>query len=154
MFLSNGIQGCRVGKLLSRYRAGKLPKAFKIVPSLSNWEEILALTEPHKWTPNAMYEATRMFASNLNARMAQRFYNLVLLPHVREDIEEHKRLHFATYQALKKAMFKPSAFYKGILLPLCQVESYPRLIVAVDDIDIAIDICCAGECLCHRHSDS
>ncbi|CAM6088566.1 unnamed protein product [Calypogeia fissa] len=109
-----------VGKLLSRYRAGKLPKAFKIVPSLCNWEEILALTEPHKWTPNAMYEATRMFASNLNARMAQRFYNLVLLPHVREDIQEHKRLHFATYQALKKAMFKPSAFYKGILLPLCQ----------------------------------
>lgn len=69
-----------------------------------------------------MYQATRLFASNLNARMAQRFYNLVLLPRLRQDINEHKRLHFALYQALKKAVYKPSAFYKGILLPLCQVN--------------------------------
>jgi len=31
--------------------------------------------------------------------MAQRFYSLVLLPRVRDDIAEHKRLHFALYQA-------------------------------------------------------
>ncbi|KAG0570469.1 hypothetical protein M758_6G158300 [Ceratodon purpureus] len=109
-----------VGKLLSRYRAGKLPKAFKIIPSLSNWEDVLFLTEPERWSPNAMYQATRVFASNLNARMAQRFYNLVLLPRIRNDIREHKRLHFALYQAMKKAVYKPSAFYKGLLLPLCQ----------------------------------
>ncbi|BBN11225.1 essential nuclear protein 1 [Marchantia polymorpha subsp. ruderalis] len=109
-----------VGKLLSRFRSGKVPKAFKIVPSLSNWEEVLYITEPEKWSTNAMYQATRLFASNLNARMAQRFYNLVLLPRLRQDINEHKRLHFALYQALKKAVYKPSAFYKGILLPLCQ----------------------------------
>ncbi len=29
-----------VGKLLSRYSAGKVPKAFKIVPTLKNWEEV------------------------------------------------------------------------------------------------------------------
>ncbi|XP_024393638.1 bystin [Physcomitrium patens] len=109
-----------VGKLLSRYRAGKLPKAFKIIPSLSNWEDVLFLTEPERWSPNAMYQVTRVFASNLNARMAQRFYNLVLLPRIRNDIREHKRLHFALYQAMKKAVYKPSAFYKGLLLPLCQ----------------------------------
>lgn len=109
-----------VGKLLSRYRSGKVPKAFKILPSLSNWEEVLYLTEPENWTANAMYQATRIFASNLNAKMAQRFYNLVLLPRVRNDIKVHKRLHFALYQAMKKAVYKPSAFYKGILLPLCQ----------------------------------
>lgn len=28
-----------VGKVLSRYTTGKLPKAFKIIPNLSNWEE-------------------------------------------------------------------------------------------------------------------
>jgi essential nuclear protein 1 len=112
---------CRVGKLLSRYRAGKLPKAFKIIPSLSNWEDVLFLTEPERWSPNAMYQATRVFASNLNARMAQRFYHLVLLPRIRNDIRTNKRLHFALYQAMKKAVYKPSAFYKGLLLPLCQV---------------------------------
>ena len=28
-----------VGKILSRYSAGKIPKAFKVVPTLKNWEE-------------------------------------------------------------------------------------------------------------------
>ena len=111
-----------MGKLLSRYRAGKVPKAFKIVPSLSNWEEILFLTEPESWTPSAVFAATRLFASNLTATMAQRFYNLVLLPRVRADIGSNRRLHFALYQALKKAVYKPAAFYKGVLLPLCQVS--------------------------------
>ena len=109
----------QVGDLLRRYTVGKIPKAFKIIPALSNWEEVLYLTNPEKWSPHAMYQATRLFASNLNAKMAQRFYSLVLLPRVRDDIAEHKRLHFALYQALKKATFKPAAFYKGILIPLC-----------------------------------
>ena len=33
-----------VGRLLSTYRSGKLPKAFKIIPQLTNWEEILYVT--------------------------------------------------------------------------------------------------------------
>ena len=36
-----------VGDILSKYRSGKLPKAFKIIPSLQNWEEVLqSLTMP------------------------------------------------------------------------------------------------------------
>jgi len=58
------------------------------------------------------FAATKMFVSNLNARLAQRFLALVLLPRVRRDIAEHKRLHFALFQALKKATYKPGAFYK------------------------------------------
>lgn len=53
-----------------------------------------------------------MFVSNLSARLAQRFLALVLLPHVREDIAQNKRLHFALFQAMKKATFKPDAFFK------------------------------------------
>eukprot|EP00899_Mesostigma_viride_P010323 jgi/Mesvir1/19292/Mv10366-RA.1 len=108
-----------VGTLLKRYTAGKVPKAFKILPALSNWEEVMYLTKPEEWSPGAVFVATRLFASNLNAKMAQRFYNLVLLPRMRSDIAEHKRLHFALYQALKKSVYKPAAFFKGILLPLC-----------------------------------
>ncbi|XP_038971082.1 bystin-like isoform X1 [Phoenix dactylifera] len=109
-----------VGKLLSRYTSGKIPKAFKHIPALELWEDILYLTEPENWSPNAMYQATRIFASNLTLKKVQRFYNLVLLPRVREDIKKNKRLHFALYQSLKKALYKPAAFFKGILLPLCQ----------------------------------
>ena len=45
-----------VGKLLSRYTVGKIPKAFKIIPNLKNWEEILYLTDPEGWSPQAMFE--------------------------------------------------------------------------------------------------
>ncbi|KAM9217267.1 bystin [Leptosomus discolor] len=109
-----------VREVLSKYRSGKLPKAFKIIPALSNWEQILYITEPEAWTAAAMYQATRIFSSNLKERMAQRFYNLVLLPRVRDDIAEYKRLNFHLYMALKKALFKPAAWFKGILIPLCE----------------------------------
>ena len=44
-----------VGKILSRHRAGQLPKAFKIIPNLRNWEDILFLTTPESWSPQAMF---------------------------------------------------------------------------------------------------
>ena len=109
-----------VGALLARYKSGKVPKAFKIIPALANWEEVLYLTAPEAWTPHATFQATRLFASNLNAKMAQRFFNLVLLPRVRADILANRRLHFTLFCALKKATYKPAAFFKGLLLPLCQ----------------------------------
>uniref|UniRef100_A0A023GKF5 Putative cell adhesion complex protein bystin n=2 Tax=Amblyomma triste TaxID=251400 RepID=A0A023GKF5_AMBTT len=109
-----------VKKVLSRYRSGKLPKAFKIIPALSNWEQVLYLTDPDSWSSAAMYQATRIFASNLKEKMAQRFYNLVLLPRIRDDIAEYKKLNYHLYQALRKALFKPGAFFKGIILPLCE----------------------------------
>mmetsp|Transcript_284 Transcript_284/g.696 ORF Transcript_284/g.696 Transcript_284/m.696 type:complete len:479 (+) Transcript_284:123-1559(+) len=111
-----------IGKILSRYTAGKLPKAFKVIPSLSNWEEVLYLTRPDQWTPQAMYAATRIFASNLNPKMAQRFYYLVLLDAVRADIYTQKKLNYHYYMSLKKSVYKPAAFFKGILLPLCKED--------------------------------
>ena len=109
-----------VGKILSKYRSGKIPKAFKVIPSVTNWEEVLFLTNPDTWTAAATYQATRVFASNLNAKLAQRYFNLILYPRVRDDIAAYKRLNYHLYMALKKALFKPAAFFKGILLPLCQ----------------------------------
>lgn len=47
---------------------------------------------------------------------------MVLLPRVRSDIKEHKKLNFYLYLALKKSIYKPAAFYKGILLPVCEVN--------------------------------
>ncbi|KAK9303823.1 hypothetical protein QLX08_004564 [Tetragonisca angustula] len=87
---------------------------------LRNWEQILYVTEPTKWSAAAMYQATRIFASNLKEKMAQRFYNLILLPRIRDDLAEYKRLNFHLYQALRKALFKPAGFMKGILLPLLE----------------------------------
>ncbi|XP_060968294.1 bystin-like [Cannabis sativa] len=112
-----------IGKVLSNCTDGKIPKLFKLIPSMINWEDILYLTEPEKWSPNAMYQAVRIFASNMGVKRAECFYKLVLLPRVREDIRKNKRLHFALYQSLKKCVYKPGAFYKGILFPLCESKT-------------------------------
>ncbi|XP_018573901.1 bystin [Anoplophora glabripennis] len=109
-----------VRDVLRKYRSGKLPKAFKIIPKLRNWEQILYITDPPSWSAAAMYQATRIFASNLKEKMAQRFYNLVLFPRIRDDLAEYKRLNFHLYQTLRKALFKPGGFMKGILLPLLE----------------------------------
>jgi essential nuclear protein 1 len=109
-----------VGTLLTRYRAGKIPKAFKVIPALRNWEEVLWITAPDTWSPQAMFVATKLFASNLKPKHAQRFYNLILLPCVRFDIRSNKKLNYHLYCAVKKALYKPAAFFKGFLLPLAE----------------------------------
>eukprot|EP00943_MAST-04B_sp_MAST-4B-sp1_P004179 g4179.t1 len=109
-----------IGQILTRYRAGKIPKAFKIIPNLRNWEEVLWITAPDTWSPQAMFVATKLFASNLNPKHAQRYYNLILLPRVRDDIRANKKLNYHLYCAVKKSIYKPAAFFKGLLLPLAE----------------------------------
>ncbi|XP_028550250.1 bystin [Dendrobium catenatum] len=113
----------RVGNVLSRYTSGKVPKALQRIAIMERWEEVLYITEPEKWSPNALYQATRIFASRFNPSRAQRFYKLVLLPRVREEIQKNKRLHRAIYEAVKKSLYKPAGFFKGILFPLCQSQT-------------------------------
>ena len=96
----------KVGIVMKTFRSGKLPKAFKCIPYLQNWEEFLYMTNPSSWSPQATFEATKIFASNLNANMAQRFYSLVLLDIVRGNIFKYKKLNCHLYMAVKKAMFK------------------------------------------------
>jgi essential nuclear protein 1 len=81
-----------------------------------------------------MYAATRIFASNLNPKMAQRFYNLVLLDAVRADIYSNKKLNYHYYMALKKSVYKPAAFFKGILLPLCKENCTLREAIIVASV--------------------
>jgi len=109
-----------VGKVLQKYRSGKIPKAFKVIAQFRNWEQLLYITRPEMWSAAAMYQATRIFTANLKEKMAQRFFNLILLPRVRDDIDTYRRLNFHLYQALRKALFKSGAFFKGFLLPLCE----------------------------------
>lgn len=134
--LSEAHEKCyrEIGSWLRHYKSGKVPKAFKIIPHLKNWEEVLYLTDPLRWSPNAMLAATKIFASSLNPRMAQRFYNLVLLPAVREDIAMHNKLNFHYYFALKKAMYKPAAWMKGILIPIAENNCTVREAVILSSV--------------------
>jgi len=111
-----------VGNALASYRSGKMPKTFKLIPRLHNWEDILDVMAPDKWTAAAMYQATRIMASNMGDLNVQRFYNVYLLPRIRDDIEYYKKLNFHLMQCLKKALYKPAGFFRGILLPLCMAD--------------------------------
>lgn len=111
-----------IGTVLQHYTSGKVPKAFKVLPNIQNWEELLLLTKPDKWSPHAVYQATRIFSASLNEAMAQRFYASVLLPVIHDRLLEEKKLHPALFMAVRKALFKPVAFFKGFLLPLATDE--------------------------------
>ena len=44
----------------------------------------------------------------------------IILPTVRKNIHEEKRLNYHYYNALVKALYKPQAWIKGILFELCK----------------------------------
>ena len=77
------------------------------------------MTNPDSWTPNACYEATRIFVSS-NPKVVRRFMETVILDRVRDDIRETKKLNVHLYGALKKAAYKPKAFFQGFLFPLIE----------------------------------
>eukprot|EP00180_Rhodochaete_pulchella_P001120 Plantae.Rhodophyta-Rhodochaete_pulchella.ctg19396.p1 GENE.Plantae.Rhodophyta-Rhodochaete_pulchella.ctg19396~~Plantae.Rhodophyta-Rhodochaete_pulchella.ctg19396.p1 ORF type:complete len:334 (+),score=68.96 Plantae.Rhodophyta-Rhodochaete_pulchella.ctg19396:75-1004(+) len=109
-----------LAEVMKLYKSGKVPKAFKMIPSLPIWEEVLYMTKPYEWSNNSFFVATRLFASNLDAKAAQRFYSDILLPRCRDDIANNRALNCHLYRSLKKACFKPAAFFKGIIFPLCE----------------------------------
>ncbi|KAI0253114.1 Bystin-domain-containing protein [Lactifluus subvellereus] len=114
----------KVGQLLRSYRAGPLPKPFKIIPSLPAWARILALTAPEQWSPQAAHAATRIFISNMKPPQARVYLEGVVLGLVRADLEQPstrkdtRKLSPHLYEALKRALYKPAAFFKGIVFPL------------------------------------
>lgn len=109
-----------VGNILAKYKSGRIPKAFKIIPKMRDWERLMYLTRPDEWSPAALYAATRLFASNLDSREVVMYYRDVLLPRALDDIAVNKKLNYHIYRAIRKAVYKPDAFNKGILFPLCE----------------------------------
>ena len=136
----------RVGQLLRSYRAGPLPKPFKIIPSLPAWARILALTAPEQWSPQATHAATRIFISNMKPPQARVFLEGVVLGLVRADLEQpstrkdSRKLNPHLYEALKRALYKPAAFFKGIVFPLLDASGSLILMPVIDDLRCALRV--------------
>jgi hypothetical protein len=79
---------------------------------------MLALTHPENWSPHACRAATRIFISTMKPPQAQLFLEVVLLDAMRSDISQNKKLNPQYYECLKRALFKPSAFFKGLIFPM------------------------------------
>ncbi|KAJ7192545.1 Bystin-domain-containing protein [Mycena haematopus] len=108
----------KLGMFLHKYTSGPLPKIFKVIPSLPAWARLLALTQPENWSPHACLAATRIFISSMKPAQAQLFLSVVLLDAIREDIQQNKKLNVHYYDAMRRAMYKPGAFFKGIIFPM------------------------------------
>ena len=106
-----------VGEVLRTYTSGKLPKAFNILSSTEDWEDLVDITEPYNWTPQAMYNAVIQFSS-ADSTIATIFFEKYLVPAIKSDIKKNKKLNIHYYNCLKRALFKPSSFFKGIILPM------------------------------------
>lgn len=87
------------------------------------YSQVVWLTQPDAWSPCATYAATKLFAGSSNARIAQRFFNIILLEKIRDDLKSSHKLNFHYHRSLKRACSNPGAFYKGLLLPLCEEGS-------------------------------
>lgn len=107
---------------LHKYTSGPLPKLFKVIPTLPAWARMLALTSPENWSPHACRAATRIFISTMKPQQAQLFLSVVLLDAIREDIRSNKKLNVHYYECLKRALYKPGAFFKGIIFPMLDVS--------------------------------
>lgn len=110
----------KLAVFLHGYKSGPLPKFFKVIPSLPAWARVLALTRPENWSPHACRAATRIFVSTMKPAQAQLFLSVVLLDAIREDIQSNKKLNVQYYECLKLALFKPAAFFKGIVFPMLE----------------------------------
>ena len=110
------------GEVLRTYTSGKLPKAFNILSSTEDWEDLVNITEPYNWTPQAMYNAVIQFSS-ADSTIGTIFFEKYLVPAIRSDIKKNKKLNIHYYNCLKRALFRPSAFFKGIILPMSKTLS-------------------------------
>lgn len=53
---------------------------------------------------------------------ARVFLQGVVLDAIREDIRENGKLNVHYYEALKRSLYKPGAFFKGVIFPMLDVR--------------------------------
>lgn len=123
-----------IGEQLAIYTSGKIHSAFIILTRSPKWHEYILLTKPENWSKYATFEATKIFSTGLKMTEVPKFYEFILLPKILKHIEQHKKLDGILYQSLIKALYKPIAWFKGILFPLIQKECSNKVMVIVGSI--------------------
>ncbi|MEN2495859.1 MAG: hypothetical protein MHMPM18_000444 [Marteilia pararefringens] len=117
-----------LGEVLCAYRCGKLPQLFNSLIHHAEWEDMLMLMTPEQWTPAAIKQATNLFSSTQCVDdMSQRFFNMILLPRCRDEIMQFKKLNVYLFDSVRAAVRRPAAFFKGIIIPLCESGTCTKL---------------------------
>lgn len=112
----------KIGEMLSKYRSGKIPDSFAVIPRVRKWEELLKLTNPDKWSAHAMLKATNIFVGAPESARTLHFFKYYLLPRILKEISQKGKLDYHLYEALKKGLFRPAIWFRGILFPFMRGE--------------------------------
>jgi essential nuclear protein 1 len=81
-----------------------------------------------------MAQAVNIFASNFDPVRAEEFYRSWLVPAVRRDLANNKKLNVHLYDGLKKALYKTNAWFKGIMFELCEEGTLMREVKVVESL--------------------
>ncbi|KAH0790789.1 Bystin [Histomonas meleagridis] len=112
----------QLGSLLRIYKSGKLPKAVNTLASqnIPDWLDLLYLSQPMRWSINAINAVTVLFAQSASDRRCEIFYHEILLEYIEDVLEKSKKLPQQLWKALLGAARRPKCFIRGILLPLSE----------------------------------
>ncbi len=122
--------------VLAKYRSGKLPQAFHVLPQAKQWAELLTYTNPDGWSAQATCAVTSKLVSNLSDSHEglRAFLREILLAKCISDINENKKLNHHYYQALRKALYKPKSFFRGVYLPLAMEEGNKKVALIIGSV--------------------
>lgn len=107
----------KVGQMLAKYRNGKLPECFSVLPRVAHWENLIKITRPDNWTVHAFFRATKTFVASPESKHTLHFFKYYLLPKCLQNISQYGKLNYHLFQALRKAIYRPSLWFRGILFP-------------------------------------
>ena len=116
----------KVGQILSKYRDGKLPECFLALPRIAHWESLMKITRPGDWTVHAYFKTTKIFVASPESKHTLHFYKYYLLPKCLSNISQYSKLNYHLFQALRKAIFRPSLWFRGILFPFLKGQFHPE----------------------------
>lgn len=86
---------------------------------------------------------------------AKIYLEVVLLDAIREDIASNKKLNVHYYECLKRALYKPAAFFKGIVFPLLNVRTSSRKYVILTRYPDWVHVKrSSNHCICCRKTDN
>ena len=71
---------------------------------------------------NGVLKASKYLTHNLENFRLERYFSKYLLIQIRGNIKKEKKLSYHLYQCLKVCMYKPQAFFKGLLFELLNNE--------------------------------
>lgn len=112
-----------LAKILSKYTSGPFPKTLKCLPSNADFTFVLSRLGADQWTSAATKQMTKCFVQSGGEPTAF-FYETYLLPRVRDEIAQYKKISFHMAAAMDEAKFRQVEFVNYFLLPWLESDDY------------------------------